>query len=307
MRTILIASFFLSGAVTADAAGAPSSKAGGDENAMYALGYQLVPRKGALKALSLNPQEMRIVNRGMVDAATGAAPRVDVSKYFQKIMLFEAARRAQAAAPRREHDEAFLRRMEKKPGAKTLKSGGGEFVFIEKRAGKGRRPALDDHITVSYKIALSDGKTADEQYWGKRRTESPLATLMPPCLSEGIHQAMRPGGEAEIICPSSMAYGDRGWGGIPPGAAVDMTVKLLSVAPPKKYKLNPHEARRQKKRMAELAAEHPEYAQMQRYQKYIEKHPEFAQSPEFQQFLQEFLSRHPAPTGQSSPDQQQNQ
>lgn len=284
-------------------AGAPSPNAGQDENTIYALGYQLVPRKGALKALDLSPREMKIVNQGMVDAATGAAPRCDVLKYFQKMMLFEAARRARSAEPRREHDEAFLQSMEKKPGAKTLKFGSEDFVFIEKRAGKGRGPSLDDHVAISYKIALSDGKTADEQYWGKQRLQGPLNTIMP-CLREGIHQAMRPGGEAEIICPSSMAYGDRGWGGVPPGAAVDITVKLLSVVPPPRYQLSPNEARRQKEQMAELAAEHPEYAQMRRYQKYIEKHPEFAQSQEFQQFLQEFLRSHPP---QTSPDQQQSQ
>ena len=41
---------------------------------------------------------------------------------------------------------------------------------------------------------------------------------------------MRPGGEYRIVLPASPGYGERGVGDvIPPGAAIEFTVRLLSV------------------------------------------------------------------------------
>ena len=41
---------------------------------------------------------------------------------------------------------------------------------------------------------------------------------------------MKPGGEYRLFIPASLGYGDRGAAGvIPPGAALDFTVKLLDV------------------------------------------------------------------------------
>ena len=47
-------------------------------------------------------------------------------------------------------------------------------------------------------------------------------------------QGMKVGGERELVIPASLAYGERGAGGvIPPGATLVFDVQLLAVEPPR--------------------------------------------------------------------------
>ena len=49
------------------------------------------------------------------------------------------------------------------------------------------------------------------------------------CWTEGL-QLMKVGGKARLICPSDIAYGDRGAGSaIKPGAALSFEVELISI------------------------------------------------------------------------------
>jgi FKBP-type peptidyl-prolyl cis-trans isomerase len=51
------------------------------------------------------------------------------------------------------------------------------------------------------------------------------------CWTEGL-QLMKVGGKARLICPSDIAYGDRGAGSaIKPGAALSFEVELISIEP----------------------------------------------------------------------------
>ena len=58
----------------------------------------------------------------------------------------------------------------------------------------------------------------------------PLNSVIP-CWTEGV-QKMKVGGKAKLVCPSDIAYGNRGQGPIKPGSTLVFDVELMSIEPP---------------------------------------------------------------------------
>lgn len=121
-----------------------------------------------------------------------------------------------------ESQAAFLAEAAGKEGAVTTPSG---LVFEVITEGEGDFPGEADKVNIEYTGRLSDGSVFD-------KTEEPVSfdlVRLVPGFREGL-QMMRPGGEYRIVLPASLGYGERGVGDvIPPGAAIEFTVRLLSV------------------------------------------------------------------------------
>jgi FKBP-type peptidyl-prolyl cis-trans isomerase FkpA len=49
-----------------------------------------------------------------------------------------------------------------------------------------------------------------------------------PCWTEGV-QKMKVGGKSVLVCPSSIAYGDKGRPPIPGGAALIFEIELIEI------------------------------------------------------------------------------
>lgn len=89
-------------------------------------------------------------------------------------------------------------------------------------------PTDADKVRVMYTGRLADGTVFDET---DRPVEFPLKGLVPG-FTEGL-KLMKTGGEYRLFIPPQLGYGQRGAAGvIPPGAALDFTVRLLDVIPP---------------------------------------------------------------------------
>lgn len=121
-----------------------------------------------------------------------------------------------------ESQSKFIAEEAAKEGAQTTPSG---LVFQTITPGEGEFPTRDQKVKISYVARLSDGEVFDS-------TEEPvvfdLINLIPG-FSEGL-MMMKPGGTYRLIIPSNLGYGEHGAGGvIPPGAALDFTVTLLSI------------------------------------------------------------------------------
>ena len=121
--------------------------------------------------------------------------------------------------------DAALTAASKEPGAQVTKSG---LVYRSLKDGTGASPAATDRVKVHYKGTFPDGKEFDSSYKRNEPTEFPLNGVIP-CWTEGV-QLMKTGGKAKLTCPSAIAYGQRGAGGvIPPNATLVFEVELLAI------------------------------------------------------------------------------
>lgn len=114
------------------------------------------------------------------------------------------------------------------PGAQRSESG---LVYRSLREGKGASPAAIDVVRVHYRGTLLDGTEFDSSYKRGQPASFPLTRVIK-CWTEGV-QKMKVGGKAQLTCPASIAYGDRGAGAlIPPGATLKFEVELLAIVNP---------------------------------------------------------------------------
>lgn len=113
----------------------------------------------------------------------------------------------------------------KEPGAVVTASG---LVYRSLKDGVGDSPKATDRVKVNYRGTFPDGKEFDSSY---KRNEPIVFGLnqVIKCWTEGV-QRMKVGGKAKLSCPASIAYGERGAGGvIPPNATLLFEVELLGI------------------------------------------------------------------------------
>jgi len=116
---------------------------------------------------------------------------------------------------------------EKAGAANEVKTASG-LIYTELKAGSGPSPAATDTVKVNYRGTLADGTEFDSSYKRGQPAEFPLNRVIP-CWTEGV-QKMKVGGKAKLVCPPSIAYGDRGAGrAVPPGATLTFEVELLDI------------------------------------------------------------------------------
>ena len=104
------------------------------------------------------------------------------------------------------------------------------LVYKSLREGHGTSPTATDNVKVNYRGTFPDGREFDSSYARNEPATFPLNHVIK-CWTEGV-QMMKPGGKAQLVCPASIAYGERGAGGtIPPGATLNFEIELLEVNP----------------------------------------------------------------------------
>jgi FKBP-type peptidyl-prolyl cis-trans isomerase FkpA len=113
----------------------------------------------------------------------------------------------------------------KEPGAVVTATG---LVYRALQEGQGASPSATDTVKVHYRGTLPDGREFDSSYKRNEPASFPLDRVIK-CWTEGV-QRMKVGGKAKLTCPSAIAYGERGAGGvIPPNATLHFEVELLGI------------------------------------------------------------------------------
>lgn len=122
--------------------------------------------------------------------------------------------------------DATLDAAAKEAGAVVTASG---LVYKSLKDGTGPSPKASDTVKVNYRGTFPDGKEFDSSYKRNQAIEFPLMNVIK-CWTEGV-QLMKVGGKAKLTCPASIAYGERGAGGvIPPNATLLFEVELLAIS-----------------------------------------------------------------------------
>jgi FKBP-type peptidyl-prolyl cis-trans isomerase FkpA len=196
-----------------------------DQKTLYALGL-LLGRN--IKPFDLKPDELTIVKAGLNDAATDAKPQVDLETYGPKVNELAQKRAAAGAEDAKKKGTEFAENVAKQKDATKLPSG---VVVRVITPGTGASPTADDVVKVHYEGKLIDGTVFDSSIKRGQPAEFPLKGVVP-CWTEAL-QKMTKGEKAQVVCPSAVAYGDRGQPPvIPPGATLSFEVELLDFHKP---------------------------------------------------------------------------
>ena len=221
MRT-LIAALVVALAATPAARAADVKLDTEDQKTLYALGLALSRN---LAPFNLTTEELATVEAGMSDGLFAKEKKVDLDKYGQKIQEMAQGRAKQTADKEKEASKPFLEKMAQEKGAKKLDSG---VIYIEEKAGTGDAPKPTDKVKVHYTGKLTDGTVFDSSVERGQPATFPLNQVIK-CWTEGVGQ-MKPGGKAKLVCPSDLAYGDRGAPPkIKPGSTLVFDVELLEI------------------------------------------------------------------------------
>jgi FKBP-type peptidyl-prolyl cis-trans isomerase len=221
----MCAAVALSGA--AFAADAPELK-GEKEKISYSIGMDI---GGNLKrgSVEVDPD---VLAKGLKDSYTGGNTLLTEDQARQAIEDFQNALMAKKEETMRKlteknkaDGEKFLAENAKKEGVKSLPSG---LQYREITPGKGKSPKTSDTVTTHYKGTLIDGTEFDSSYKRGEPLSFPVSGVIAG-WTEAL-QLMKEGAKWQLFIPSSLAYGERGAGGvIGPDTTLVFEVELISV------------------------------------------------------------------------------
>ena len=204
----------------APTAGTPQTD---DEKTLYAVGLVL---SRSLKEFDLSASELDVIRRALADAYAGK-PAIDLDEWGPKIQALANLRGARVLTKQKEAGAAYLTKAA--AAASAIKTDSG-IVYTETAAGTGVTPTAADIVKVHYRGTLIDGTEFDSSYARNEPAEFPLSGVIR-CWTEGV-QRMKVGGKARLVCPSDLAYGDRGNDDIPGGSALIFDIELLEIVSP---------------------------------------------------------------------------
>ena len=193
-----------------------------EQKTLYAVGLAVARE---LAVFNLAPAELELVKQGITDGVTGKKPAVSLDAYNPKVQELANARRKATGEKAAAAGKDFLEKAAGEKGAVKTDSG---LVYASLRDGTGASPGEKDTVKVHYRGTLTDGKEFDSSHKRGEPTEFPLNGVIK-CWTEGVAR-MKVGGKARLVCPPSLAYGERGAGAaVPPHATLVFEVELLEV------------------------------------------------------------------------------
>ena len=193
-----------------------------EQKTLYALGLAI---SQSLGTFSLSESELDLVKSGITDGVFKKAPKVDLQTFGPKIQQLQQARASVVAEAEKKTGAAFLAKAAAESGAKKTESGA---ILTTIKEGNGATPKVMDTVKMHYLGTLIDGTVFDRS---AKQGEPATIRLneMSKCWMEGMQQ-MKVGSKSKLVCPSSLAYRDKGLPPlIKPGATLVFEIELLEI------------------------------------------------------------------------------
>ena len=201
------------------------------EKVSYAIGMEM--GKGVkAQGIDVDPT---ILAQGLKDAMSGAKPQMSEEELKQVISGLQTEMRQkqmqlqeQAAAENKTKGDAYLAENGKKDGVITLPDGLEYKILM---AGNGKKPAESDTVLCNYKGTFVDGTEFDSSEKAGKPVPFEVKNVIPGFKE--VLQLMPVGSKWQVVVPATLAYGERGAGGvIGPNSTLVFEIELVSIQAP---------------------------------------------------------------------------
>ncbi len=192
------------------------------EKILYAMGAMLgLP----VSSLDLKEEDLVWIRQGLSDSAGGRSLRVPLEPFAPRVSDFTQNRLAEVASLQAAKDSPVVQREAARPGTVRHPSG---LLYRETKAGTKPGPGKTGKVFVAYTGTLTDGTVFDTSKSLGRPIIFDLEKVIP-CWRNAL-PLMKAGGQARIVCPASLAWGNVGNPPrIRPGATVIYDIELVEV------------------------------------------------------------------------------
>jgi len=206
---------------------------------MEAFGYIFVLQTrmaDQMQALEFTPAHKEAMLRGIGLALNGKDLPYDPQQIQGQLQEFMGQKQETFMTKLRmknlADNVAFFTKLKENKSIIELPSG---LRYEVLKPGPGPAPKLGQMVKIHYTGTLVNGQTFDSSVergqpidlpMSPATTENPMGTI--PGMVEGL-QKIGVGGKAKFYIPPSLAYGDAGNQGIPPGAALIFEVEVVEV------------------------------------------------------------------------------
>ena len=231
----LAAAVVLTGCNEQSATDAPAKLDTQEQISAYAMGASM----GSYAQQTLDSQDelglkmdRELVIKGFSDAVHGKSQQSEeeiiaaLQEHDQALRPLIEKRQQEMMEESRQEAENFLKENAEKEGVKVTESGL-QYEVIEAGKEDGKKPTLEDTVTVHYTGKLVDGTTFDSSVERGQPATFPLNGVIEG-WQEGL-QLMSEGEKYKLTIPAELAYGDRPAGSIPPGSVLVFDVELIKI------------------------------------------------------------------------------
>jgi FKBP-type peptidyl-prolyl cis-trans isomerase FklB len=206
----------------------------------YAIGMNVgnnIKRSDVELDLEMLTSAIKDVMAGRDLKLTEQQAKEGIEAYQQEMRTRRQESQRKMAEKNKKEGDAFLAENKKKPGVKThmVALGGGTNAELQYKIiaeGTGEIPKSNDLVSVNYKGTLVNGKEFDSSAKHGGQPAKFGVNRVVRGWSEAL-QMMKTGSKWELYVPSTLAYGDTGYGPqVEPGSTLIFEVELVGVEAP---------------------------------------------------------------------------